>query len=105
MLVSNLRRMSADAVAPVRQAINFRCADIVELESVLATFGVEAFQHPQDQFDPKVMKCVKRIRTSRASRHNHIADRLLPGYRRGETIVRPQCVTVFVLEERCSSQA
>ena len=88
--------LELDVVLAVRHVIDAREADRIELEALLATFGVEVYRHKGDRFAAGLQKCVKRVRTSRPERHEKVAARLLPGYRRDETIIRPECVGVFV---------
>ncbi len=90
------RGLELDVVLALRHLLDAREADRIELEALLATLGVEVYQHGGDLFQAGLQKCVKRIRTSRPERHERVAVRLLPGYRRDETIVRPECVGVYV---------
>ncbi len=87
-----------DAVSlSIRQLIDAREADLIEVEAVLATFGVERFQHLRNQFDPSLQKCIQRIETSKPERHQRIASRVLPGYHRdGKKVVRRELVSVYV---------
>ena len=77
--------------------IGSREADLIEIESRLADFGVQRYLSTKEDFNAKLHKCVQRLRTGDASRAGKIARRVLPGYRRSGKIVRPECVSVYVL--------
>ena len=86
------RDLSIDVA--IRYMVVSRKADLVETEAVLARFGVESYQHHDSLFDPRLQKCVKRIASPHRTKHGRLAGRLLPGYRRGEATIRPECVSV-----------
>ena len=88
--------LELDVVLAVRHVIEAREADRIELEALLATFGVEPYRHEGDRFTASLQKCVRRVSTSRQERHETIAARPLPGYRRHGTVIRPECVEVHV---------
>ena len=52
----------------------------------------------QVMFDPSLQKCIKRVQTQNARLHQRVAGRLLPGYQRADKIVRPEYVSVYVLQ-------
>lgn len=82
-----------------KQVLEARKGDLIEIEACLSGFGVEAFQHINEKFDPRVHRCVKRIATTNPQHHQRIASRLLPGYRRHDHILRPECVEVYVFTD------
>lgn len=84
--------------AALAELVEAQRADLAEIEALLAAYGVESFRQPTDRFDPHSQKCIKRIPTLNPNRHERLARRLLPGYRRGSIVLRPEFVTVFVLE-------
>ena len=79
------------------QIIAARSADLVEIEALLATFGVESYHHPGEHFESCWQKCVRTIPRRDPRLHQSIAGRLLPGYRRGDRIIRPEYVTVHIV--------
>lgn len=78
------------------QILEMRQADLIEVETLLAGLGTEPFIHPEDGFNASVQTCRGRVTTSEPSRHGRIADRLLPGYRREDRVVRRELVKVYV---------
>lgn len=71
-------------------------ADLVELENELARFGVEPYECVGDCFDPSSQSCLKRVPIEASDMHGRIAERLLPGFRRGPKLLRPEGVAVYV---------
>ena len=84
------------AVQAMRHLFEARRADCVEFEGLLATYGVEPFQNPDQKFDPSAQKCMRRIECQDSSRNATIAERLRPGYRRNGIVLRQEFVTVYV---------
>lgn len=82
----------------VRYLAKARRADLVEIENILANFGVSPFEHPAESFDPSVQSCVARSLAAQPERAGKIARRLRPGYRRNAQVIRPECVAVYVLD-------
>ncbi len=78
--------------------LSARRADLVEIEALLATYGVIPFHHHGPVFESATQRCVERVRTTTATRRHQIARRLLPGYRRGTVVLRPEHVSVYVTE-------
>lgn len=78
--------------------LSARRADLVEIEALLATYDVTPFHQPGPVFESATQRCVDRIRTTTPSRRHQIARRLLPGYRRGTVVLRPEHVSVYVTE-------
>lgn len=85
-----------EAVLAIRHVLQAREADRVELEALLAAYGVEPYRQEADRFSPGAQKCIQRVPTQRRERHEQVATRLLPGYRRSGTVLRPECVAVYV---------
>ena len=98
------RGLELDVVLALRHLVDAREADRIELDALLATFGVEFYRHEGDRFEASQQKCVKRVRTTTRERHERIAVRLLPGYRRDGTVIRPECVGVYVLTSQKLNQ-
>ncbi len=71
-------------------------ADRIDVEELLHILGVVSFRTVSDRFDASMHKCLSRVPTSVVDAHLTIAHRHLPGYRRGELVVRPEYVTVHV---------
>ena len=88
----------------VRQLLEAREADLVEIEALLTRYGVEPFQHPTDEFHPQTQRCVERIESRRAKQRGHVVARLLPGYRREGVVIRPECVSVYVARTAGTSE-
>ncbi len=73
-----------------------RRADLIELENLLANYGVERFETPGERFDPSTQRCAKQVNTDDSSSRGLIDCRLLPGYRRDGRVIRQECVSVYV---------
>ena len=84
--------------------IGSREADLIEIESRLADFGVQRYLSTKEDFNAKIHKCVQRRKTGDASRSGRISSRLLPGYRRNGKIVRPECVSVYVFATKPNNE-
>lgn len=89
-------RLSLKVLTIVDHLLRARDADRVEIEDLLARYGVETYRYSGDQFDARHQKCVAKRPTPQASRYQKIAARLLPGYRHNGTIIRPEYVAVYV---------
>ena len=85
--------LEADRIASL---VGAREADLVEIESRLADFGIQRYLTTQDDFDPKLHKCIQRSKTPNGLLDGRVAKRFLPGYRRYEKVIRPECVSVYV---------
>jgi len=83
-------------IKPLRERKSVRNGDRLEIENILAILGVESFQTPGPRFDPATQKCLRTITSGNGYAPGQIAQRLLPGYRRGERIVRQEYVNVVV---------
>ena len=79
-------------------------ADAVVIAQVLAQFGVEPFTEPPNTFVPSTQHCLQRVKTSDSARHGQIARRLAAGYRRGDTIIRREQVSVYVADDSSGDQ-
>ena len=84
------------AVKAISYLIEARKADLVEIENKLADFGVESFEHHTDVFEPSVQKCISRVEHQEEITHGKIVQRILPGYKRGDKIIRHEYVSVYV---------
>ena len=91
-----LESLDLEAIVAARQVLEARKADLVEVEALLASHGVESFRHPEERFEPKLQKCVKTVPAKQAELQQRIAARLLPGYRRNGQVIRAECVSVYV---------
>ncbi len=83
----------------LRQLLDARRADRVEIESALADLGVQSYEHPGGVFTSSLQTCKGSISCSDFAQKGRIAKRLRPGYRRNEHIIRRECVAVFVTRE------
>lgn len=88
------------ALKALRERRALRAADRMDIENILATFGVDPFQNPGSNFDPACQSPMRRVPCANGATPGHIAQRLNVGYRRGERIIRPEYVTVFVGEQK-----
>ena len=84
------------AVKAIRQLLNFRNADMIELNTLLQNYGVESFEHTGEKFDPATQKCIKRVTTAKSVYHGCITARQMPGYRRYGKVLRQELVDVYV---------
>jgi len=75
-----------------------RAADIFEINNTLAMFGVEPFTTEEDIFNSSTQKVIQRIETQDKKLAKKIAQRLQPGYARGEQIIRREYVSVYYLK-------
>ncbi len=87
----------------LRRIADARTADRIEIENLLANFGVERFEHTGEGFEPEVHRCLERIETPDADVAGQIARRVLPGYRRGGRMIRQECVAVYVETKRAEA--
>ena len=79
-------------------ALDARLGDLAEIEAVLAAHGVVPFHHPDHRFAPRWQRCVRPVPARRGEFAQQVARRVLPGYRRGDRLLRPECVTVYVFQ-------
>ncbi|MFC1793571.1 nucleotide exchange factor GrpE [Planctomycetota bacterium] len=84
------------AIKAISYLIEARKADLVEIENKLADFRVESFEHHTDVFEPSVQKCISRVEHQEEIAHGKIVQRILPGYKRGDKIIRHEYVSVYV---------
>lgn len=85
---------------PFGLAIEARRSDRTEIEALLAMYGVQSFRNPSQRFEAHCQKCLERVLTRDPQKHGRIAQRMLPGYRRGAVVLRPEYVAVFVDSSR-----
>lgn len=96
ILDKNSGREDNAAIRAIRYVLEARNADRIEVEALLADYGVEPFQSPEGTFDPSTQKVVSRQECQDASLQGRVAQRLLPGYRRNDKILRREYVSVHV---------
>jgi len=95
-LTKHLSSRNWRGTAALGHILDARTADRLEMENLLANLGVEPFEHPGPQFEPRLQKCVARVACDDPARQHHVAQRLQPGYRRNGKILRQELVTVYV---------
>lgn len=83
-----------------RSLIESREADLIEIESRLADFGVQRYLSTATTFNAKIHKCVQRVPTLDTSLVGIVASRFLPGYKRFGAITRPECVSVYAMSTK-----
>ena len=86
-------------IRALNNLIDARTADRVEIESLLANFGVEPYEHEDFEFDSTRQKCIARVPSNDPQNSGRIAQRQLPGYRRDSKIIRQEYVSVYVNQE------
>jgi len=95
-IVKNSKGSSTSGLKAVRCIVKSRQADLTELGEALANLGVERYETPEDTFNPEMQTPLQRIKSETPELHLRIAERLLPGYKRYERIVRKERVAVYV---------
>jgi molecular chaperone GrpE len=68
------------------------------IEDTLYRQGVEPFQHEGEDFDPRRQRSVSTVPTDDPERNKTIAGRLRPGFQAGDKLIRPEIVSVHILE-------
>ena len=86
---------AAPVLHAIRHILDARNADRIDAENLLADYGVEPFVHIGDAFDPAVQKCIRREPCDNNAFDGHVAEGLLPGYRRFDKIIRQEYVSVY----------
>lgn len=99
LLSKHTAKDNKTAMQAIRYLLDARQADHIEIESLLANYGVEPFENPDDKFDSSIQKCISRTETKDGSLAGNVSQRLLPGYRREERIIRQEYVSVYVLKK------
>ena len=97
LLKKHVARDNKTAMQAIQYLLDARQADYIEIESLLANYGVEPFENPDIKFDPTTQKCISRIETPEVDLVEKVSQRLLPGYRRDKKIIRKEYVKVYVL--------
>lgn len=98
ILNKHASRDNKAAVEAIRYLLEARKADRIEVESMLANYGVESFENTEDRFDPGTQKCISKTDTSDADLAGRVSQRVLPGYRREDRVIRQEYVNVHVLK-------
>jgi molecular chaperone GrpE (heat shock protein) len=93
------RARRVDASRACEYLAKARATDISEFESALQLFGVHAYQTPGPRFDPATQTPVGRVALTNGQPPGDVAARRRPGYRRENTIIRPEYVTVYAQPE------
>jgi molecular chaperone GrpE (heat shock protein) len=87
------------ALLAIRQILDARTADRLEIESLLANYGVEPYENPDEAFEASLQRCVSRLECKSVKLHGRICQRLLPGYRRHGKVLRQEYVSVHICTE------
>jgi molecular chaperone GrpE len=69
------------------------------IEDILYRQGVEPFQQPGEEFDPRKQRAVSTVLSEEPERNRTVAMRLRPGFQAGEKLIRPELVTVYTLKK------
>lgn len=97
-LTSALRALPRELRAHTNEYWAYKALDgiRVELETILADFGVESFICEADRFDRRRQEAIRRVATDNAEQIGVIAQRLAPGFQLGDRIIVTERVAVFV---------
>lgn len=90
------RKHHPEVSRALRQLARARDIDVIEIENALQVLGVQAYVHPGDKFNPSQQKCTERMVPTNGQLPGSVAERQRVGFRRGDTIIRPEWVTVYV---------
>lgn len=88
----------------LKQFLDAHIANLIEVENRLADFGIVRFCLPTQIFDPVRQTLIDRIAHHDPGQHRKIARRLRPGYRRNDTIIRHECVSVYFVNQNPNSE-
>ncbi|MFA6186472.1 MAG: nucleotide exchange factor GrpE [Phycisphaerae bacterium] len=84
-------------IAAIKYLIDARKGDLVEIENILAKYSVESFKNSDQKFDPVSQKYIDTSPCEQAEQNGLIAQKLLPGYKRYEKVIRKECVVVYTV--------
>ncbi|MFH1211329.1 MAG: nucleotide exchange factor GrpE [Candidatus Woesearchaeota archaeon] len=91
-------------ITAIKYLIDARKGDLVEIENMLAKYGVESFKNSSQKFDSALQKYIDTMPSEQPEQHGLIAQRLLPGYRRYEKVIRKECVVVYTVKNATDNQ-
>jgi molecular chaperone GrpE len=69
-----------------------------DVEDVLDRNGFEAFVVSEEAFDPRRQRALRKVPTTDPSLDKHVAERLRKGFSYKGKVIRPECVSVYVLQ-------
>lgn len=96
-------KANATVVKALKYLREARNADLIETENFLANYGVEPFENLGKKFDPASQKCIRRVECSDQALDGRIVERLLPGYRRDNKLIRQEYVSVYVFVQQVTN--
>jgi molecular chaperone GrpE len=102
--VAALRQKPPEELTPetlFRQLTDFQ--DDVEL--LLGQHGVERFELPGEELDPRRQTVARTVPTEDPGRAGRIAERVRPGFEQGETTLQKERVAVFVASNGTNDKA
>jgi molecular chaperone GrpE (heat shock protein) len=76
-----------------------------DLELLLGQHGVERFEAPGEEFDPRRQTVARTVSTDDAGQVGRIAERVRPGFEQGETILQKERVAVYVASSGTNDKA
>ena len=87
---------AVETTEPIDPARLFRVVDDARqaIEDILYRQGVETFAAEGDAFDPRRQRAVSTVPTDDPALNKTVAERLRPGFRAGEKVIRPEVVSV-----------
>lgn len=88
----------------IHQFLSARRADLEDVESRLADYEVMPYSCPGETFNPAEQKMVDKIAHQDPGQNHKVACRHRPGYRRNSTIIRPEHVSVYVVNPTPSNE-
>ncbi len=109
--ISNIEQLRAKhtgkanttVVKALKYLLEARKADLIETENFLANYGVEPFENLGKKFDPASQKCIRRVECTDQALDGRIVERLLPGYRRDNKLLRQEYVSVYVFVQQVTN--
>lgn len=102
--VTTLRQKPPEELTPeklFRQLADFQ--DDIEL--LLGQHGVERFETPGEEFDPRRQTVARTVPTDDPGHVGRIAERVRPGFEQGETILQKERVAVYVASNGTNDKA
>jgi molecular chaperone GrpE (heat shock protein) len=94
-MIASLRQRPADELTPERFFQHF--SDFQDdIELLLGQHGVERFEVGEEEFDPCRQTVLRTVSTSEPGKIGRVAERLRPGFERGEALLQKERVAVYV---------
>jgi|SRR6185295_5605892 len=102
--VTTLRQKPPEELTP--ETLFRQLADFQEdIELLLGQHGVERFEAPGEEFDPRRQTVTRTVPTEDPGRVGRISERVRPGFEQGETIVQKERVAVYAASNSTNDKA